>query len=561
MNWLPLNLLKGLLVGFCFFGFTYSYSQGGCGCPLPGTCNPCAGGISEITFKYTGTLSTLITVYDDGDAIFNQMVGAGQFFTVIGQDNGKFDDNEIYVLGTFIWEEIDVSCSMEFDPSRSIDGVLKIVGAKSKNGGNLCCTSNDGSSEPPVISGCPSLIQVNATASCSATVTWTAPQVDQCDAVLTSTHAPGSVFPAGIATLVTYTATNSNNLTSTCTFTVSVIDTSVPVVSVPTPAVTVNADAACKAVATWTPPVFTDNCGIATITTSHNSGSTFSLGTTQVTYTAKDNAGNTTLSKFNVTVKDVTGPTVSGCPGEINVNVTADCKAPATWQPPVFSDPCGSVTVIPSHNPGSQFPVGTTEVTYTGTDPANNKTYCKFNVIVKDEKAPVITACPDNQSASTSTLPGNVKMQWDPPTVIDECSIASLVSTHEPGSFFPYGTTTVTYTATDISGNESTCSFQVNIGWEATKLTIVQLLTPDGNNVNDEWIIDNIEKYENNKVVIIDRWGNVIYSASRYDNERNVWRGENNSGSLVPTGTYFYTIAIHSGPNVIEQKGFIEVVR
>jgi hypothetical protein len=59
----------------------------------------------------------------------------------------------------------------------------------------------------------------------------------------------------------------------------------------------------------------------------------------------------------------------------------------------------------------------------------------------------------------------------------------------------------------------------------------------------------------------VDRWGNVVYTAARYDNVKNVWKGESTRGNAVPTGTYFYNISLHSGPSVIEKKGFIEVIR
>ncbi|WP_226742796.1 HYR domain-containing protein, partial [Polaribacter gangjinensis] len=52
---------------------------------------------------------------------------------------------------------------------------------------------------------------------------------------------------------------------------------------------------------------------------------------------------------------------------------------------------------------------------------------------------------------------------WTAPTVTDNCSVSTFVSSHQPGDFFPVGTTTVTYTATDIHGNVITSSFTVTI--------------------------------------------------------------------------------------------------
>ena len=47
---------------------------------------------------------------------------------------------------------------------------------------------------------------------------------------------------------------------------------------------------------------------------------------------------------------------------------------------------------------------------------------------------------------------------WTEPTAADNCAIATFTSSHNPGDEFPVGTTTVTYTATDIHGNSSSDS-------------------------------------------------------------------------------------------------------
>ena len=74
-------------------------------------------------------------------------------------------------------------------------------------------------------------------------------------------------------------------------------------------------------------------------------------------------------------------------------------------------------------------------------------------------------------------------------------------------------------------------------------------------------VIKNIERYESNEVVIADRWGSVIFSATNYDNDRIVWNGSSRNGSLAPTGTYFYTISIYAGSLVKQKKGFVELIR
>jgi hypothetical protein len=69
------------------------------------------------------------------------------------------------------------------------------------------------------------------------------------------------------------------------------------------------------------------------------------------------------------------------------------------------------------------------------------------------------------------------------------------------------------------------------------------------------------EKFKNNEVTVVDRWGSVIYSATGYNNEDVVWSGRGTGGATVPTGTYFYFISVRFGPNKLEKKGFIELIR
>ena len=53
---------------------------------------------------------------------------------------------------------------------------------------------------------------------------------------------------------------------------------------------------------TWAEPTVTDNSGLITLTSTHNSGTNFGIGTTNVTYMATDAAGNMATFSFVVTV-------------------------------------------------------------------------------------------------------------------------------------------------------------------------------------------------------------------------------------------------------------------
>ena len=101
-----------------------------------------------------------------------------------------------------------------------------------------------------------------------------------------------------------YTSQNSENvLVSMQFFYFSFTDNEVSMFSNTPGDLIVNTDAGQSfAVVAWTAPTVTDNSGLYTLSSSHSSGSSFSIGITTVTYTVVDAAGNTASYSFNITV-------------------------------------------------------------------------------------------------------------------------------------------------------------------------------------------------------------------------------------------------------------------
>ena len=103
------------------------------------------------------------------------------------------------------------------------------------------------------------------------------------------------------------------------------------------------------------------------------SGNVFPVGTTTITYTATDDAGNSSAATQIVTVIDNTAPTLTA-PAATSVNADASGQAaiPNVVAGAVATDNCGPVTVTQSPIAGTVVGVGTHTITLTATDAAGN---------------------------------------------------------------------------------------------------------------------------------------------------------------------------------------------
>lgn len=319
---------------------------------------------------------------------------------------------------------------------------------------------------PPVISGAAD-VTAEATGASGASVSYAQPTaLDDNDGMRTvsCTPASGSTFPVGDTT-VTCTASDTRGNTASTTFVVTVTpqagDTTPPSISAP-PSQTIEATGPSGAPATFAATATDDN-GTPTITYTNQPGSTFPLGTTVVTATATDGAGNTASATFSITVRDTTGPAISGAT-PVTAAATGPSGAVVTFAPTASDLVSGTVAVTCTPASGATFAVGTTTVNCSATDGAGNTSTASFGVTVTAEA---------DTTPPTLTVPGNMTVAADGPsgTVVTFAASASdTVSgaltpacTPPAGSTFPVGTTTVTCTATDAAGNTGTATFTVTV--------------------------------------------------------------------------------------------------
>ena len=380
----------------------------------------------------------------------------------------------------------------------------------------------------PVIDKCPADVSVNAAAgTCDYTVTAANPLpvptfTDACDGVLTPTISgipPNGKFPAG-ETIITYTAKDNAGNANICSFKVIVAGNAAPILNpasckdialnlaknvcdtsllLPTPA----AVYICTNKASET---FTD---LATNTTfAADKNYTFKTGTTNILFTAKNQAGLTSTCAFKVTVNETTPPSFVSFPDTVKVKVTGtNCKAAATWAFPTATDKCSNPDSVKiklispvGAKSGDEFPIGQNIIIYKATDLAGNMLTQSFVINVVDSEKPKFDACPknsiileisgvkikdtDNQvvAMNTNKTCDSLIVLFKPLTAADNCDAFVLPTLTT--SIFPIGSSIATWTVSDKSGNTESCAVNLTISpLKAAKASIGNAISCIGETV------------------------------------------------------------------------------
>lgn len=257
-----------------------------------------------------------------------------------------------------------------------------------------CTITNDDINTPPVLS-LPSDMTVEATGPAGATVIFSATATDgnPVNSAVSCLPGSGSVFAMGTTT-VNCSASDASHATTTGSFLVTVVDTTKPEISGTPTDVSVSASGS-DTIVEYTNPTASDVVsGGLTVACTPSSGSSFAVGTTPVTCTTTDGAGNTSTSTFNIIVSDTTGPVLT-LPADRTVEATDSSGATVTFS--VTATDLVDGSIIPSCSPvsGSTFALGTTTVSCSATDSSDNTSSGGFLIWVVDTTPPIISLLGD----------------------------------------------------------------------------------------------------------------------------------------------------------------------
>lgn len=274
--------------------------------------------------------------------------------------------------------------------------------------------------------------------------------------------ASGSTFGLGTTTVTCSASDGANTGTATFTVTVNYVDTTPPTVSVPR-SMTVEATGPRGASVSFRVTASDSDDPSPTVSCSHTSGQGFPLGTTTVSCTAKDAAGNTSApATFNITVVDTTPPVVTP-PANVSVDTEDPSGTVVNYRSASATDAVAtSVTATCSPPSGSKFAVGTTTVTCSASDGTNTGRAGFTVTVTLVDKTPPALSVPATITADAAG-PGGANVTFSV-TARDRIDPAPKVScSHSSGQTFPLGTTTVSCTATDASGNTTRATFDIRV--------------------------------------------------------------------------------------------------
>ncbi len=293
------------------------------------------------------------------------------------------------------------------------------------------------------------------------------------------------------ANTVTLTATDVNGNVSTVDVTVTVEDNTNPTAIAQDITVQLDASGAATITTGQINNGSLDNCSSQALTyvLDITSFDCSNVGANTVTLTATDASGNASTATAVVTVEDNMLPVVASQ----NVALVLDGNGDASIDVAGFAhgatDNCGIASFTLSNTDFDCSNIGLNTIELEVTDNNGNVSTADVFVTITDETAPTTVTLPFGPF--TEMIIGECQasgFEYDLPTFDDNCEVVSvaLVEGLPSGAIFPIDTTTITYLATDASGNSTSVTVSVIVKAQGmpTDLPVSSQMCPDGDNIS-----------------------------------------------------------------------------
>ncbi len=286
--------------------------------------------------------------------------------------------------------------------------------------------------------------------------------------------------------------TDINGNTATCTAIVTVEDNEAPVITCVADATRDTDPGVCQytVVGTEFDATFIDNCTSGIITNDLNGTTTLAgeilpKGATTVVWTVDDGNGQTATCTTVITVEDNEAPVIT-CVADVTRDTdpgVCEYTIVGTEFDATFTDNCADGSISNDFNgtdtlAGEVLPTGDTTVVWTVDDGNGQTVTCTTVITIADNEAPII-ACPADINVNTDAGECFATASFSPALAFDNCGVDTMVQTAglPSGSQFPVGVNTIEFTATDINGNTSICSFTITVTDNEAPVAVCQNIT------------------------------------------------------------------------------------
>ena len=253
---------------------------------------------------------------------------------------------------------------------------------------------------------------------------------------------------------------------------------------------------------------------------------TSAFGTTTYKFTPSSEANCSTPASLNVTIVSSISPTFPTIADSYCLNDIAPALPPAskegvngTWSP----------ASINTTNVGRTL---YTFIPVAGQCGISSQIAIVVNPLPALIMGSDLTIAPGESTTLNISVTGNiVSYQWKPSIGLNNATIKDPVAS-------PSVTTVYTLDITDDNNCEASGSIKITVSGGTSKILVPNAFSPNGDGINDTWIVANLSAYPGATVDVFNRYGQLVFHSENYN---KTWDGTFN-GKPVPMGTYYYII-------------------
>lgn len=343
---------------------------------------------------------------------------------------------------------------------------------------------------------------------------------------------------------------------------------------------------ACSVSSNGTITALTQDVATFTTTPTCTGGTATITGTTGGTFTFTTPAGGASI---NATSGTVTGG-ISGTTYNITYTTAGACPASSNGTVTVLIQDIATFTTTPTCTGGTATITGTAGGTFTFniapsdaatinsatgtiTGGASGTTYnityitsgtcpTSSNGTVTVFTSPILTTTGlDHTYCSSETISDLfiTPTQGGTITWYSDANLSTTIAINDsltPDNIIGISNYYVTETANGCEGPAN----QIIIVINSCEVEIPTAFTPDADNMNDSWEIEDIDTtFPNNIVRVYNRWGNLLFESSQGTYETNPWRGSYKD-EILPVGSYYYQIEYNDSTKKVS-TGTVTIIR